>query len=126
VLLTNQDVKDIRLLLDELTKKVDNLHSLFEKIRNNEVRTLMYAQLNARQLNFLLWYDQIKSGHTNIPIYEQIIQNDEYKEAHHITKKSAKDLSELVWKKSKGRKDLLEDEFTKSLAFYGGIDETLL
>ena len=32
----------------------------------------------------------------------------------------------LVVKKSKGNKEVLEDEFTQSLAFNGGIDSSLL
>lgn len=129
VLLTNEDVKNyIDLKFDELSSKIDNLHSLFEKIRNNEVRTLMYAQLCARQLNKLLYIDQLRNGNItpSTPIYQNIMNDEQYKKAHTITKECAKELTDLVIKKSKGRKDLIEDEFTSSLSFISGIDETLL
>lgn len=129
VLLTNDDVKQyIDFKFDEVNQKIDNLHSLFEKIRNNEVRTLMYAQLACRLLNALLYIDQLRNASvsSSTPIYENIKNDEYYKKAHTIVKNCAKDLCDLVVKKSKGRKDLLEDEFTNSLAFISGIDETLL
>ena len=129
VLLTNEDVKSyIDSKFDELVLKIDNLHSLFEKIRNNEVRTLLYAQLSCRLLNSLLYIDQLRNAKisTSSELYEQIMNDEKFKKAHKIVKECAEDLCNLVVKKSKGRKDLLEDEFTNSLAFISGIDETLL
>lgn len=112
----------------EVHDKLDNLLSLFEKIRNNEVRTLMYSQLCSRQLNEFFYIDWIRNQSlvSCKPLYEQIANNPKYKKAHPITKSCAEDLKDLVVKKSKGRKDLIEDEFTKSLAFIGGVDNTLL
>ena len=125
---TLDNLKDINQKLDELNHKIDNLHSLFEKIRNNEVRTLLYAQLCSRQLNSLFYIDQIRNGDSTRfqNIYEQILHDTRFRRAHVMTKNNARDLTNLVVKKSKGRKDLLEDEFTNSLAFISGIDGTLL
>lgn len=88
----------------------------------------MYAQLCARQLNKLLYIDQLRNGNItpSTPIYQNIMNDEQYKKAHTITKECAKELTDLVIKKSKGRKDLIEDEFTSSLSFISGIDETLL
>lgn len=125
----HEDVKNyIDTRFDELEKKIDNIHSLLEKIRNNEVRTLMYSQLNARLLNYYMYIDQIKSSSymSSVPVYEQVATDEKFKKAHYMTKVVAEDLKDLVVKKSKGRKDLLEDKFTNSLAFISGIDETLL
>ena len=112
----------------ELNLKLDNLLSLCEKLRNNEIRTLMYSQLSARQLNAFFYIDYLRnqSKVNSIPYYETVENNPKFKKAHPITKGCAKDLTDLVIKKSKGRKDLIEDDFTKSLAFISGIDETLL
>ena len=125
----NEEVKDyIDSKFHELNLKLDNLLSLCEKLRNNEVRTLMYSQLSARQLNAFFYIDYLRNqSKTNpIPYYETVKNNPKYKKAHPITKGCAEDLTDLVIKKSKGRKDLIEDDFTKSLAFISGIDETLL
>lgn len=113
---------------NEVNDKLNNLLSLFEKIRNNEVRTLMYSQLCSRQLNEFFYVDWIRNQSlvSCKPLYEKIANNPEYKKAHPITKSCAEDLKDLVVKKSKGRKDLIEDDFTKSLAFIGGVDNTLL
>ena len=125
----NNEIKlYIDLKFNELNTKMDNLLSLLERIRNNDIRTLMYSQLTARQLNEFFYIDYLRnqSEVNAFPYYEEVLNNPKFKRAHPITRDCAKDLSDLVIKKSKGRKDLLEDAFTNSLAFYGGIDETLL
>ena len=88
----------------------------------------MYSQLCARQLNQFFYVDLIRNQSLSgtMPFYEKVMTNPKYKEAHPITKSCAEDLKNLVVKKSKGRKDLIEDEFTNSLAFIGGINDTLL
>lgn len=125
----NDEIKNyIDSKFDEVNEKLDNLLSLFERIRNNEIRTLMYSQLCSRQLNEFFFVDWIRNQTITPckPIYEKVQTDPKFKEAHPITKMCAEDLKDLVVKKSKGRKDLIEDEFTKSLAFIGGIDDTLL
>ena len=94
----------------------------------NEIRNLAYTQLTARQLNAFFYVDWIRNQSMTLskPYYEQVSTNKKYMRAHPITSKCAEDLTDLVIKKSKGRKDLIEDEFTKSLSFIAGIDETLL
>ena len=129
VLRLNDEVKNyIDSKFNEVNEKLDNLLSLFEKIRSNEVRTLLYSQLCSRQLNSFFYVDWLRNQSiVNCkPFYEKINDNSSYKKAHPITKMCAEDLTDLVIKKSKGRKDLLEDEFTKSLSFISGIDESLL
>lgn len=113
---------------NEVNQKIDNLLSLFEKIRNNEIRTLMYSQLTARQLNYFFYVDQIRNqdSSNSFPYYEKVANTDKCRKAHALTEICAQDLKDLVVKKSKGRKDLIEDDFTNSLAFIGGIDDTLL
>lgn len=113
---------------NEVNEKLDNLLSLFERIRNNEIRTLAYTQLTARQLNKFFFIDWIRNQSITSckPIYEQVQNNPQFDVAHPITKMCAEDIKDLIVKKSKGRKDLIEDDFTKSLAFIGGIDDTLL
>lgn len=113
---------------NEVNQKIDNLLSLFEKIRNNEIRTLMYSQLTARQLNYFFYVDQIRNQDSarSFPYYEKVANTDKCRRAHALTEICAQDLKDLVVKKSKGRKDLIEDDFTNSLAFIGGIDDTLL
>ena len=125
----NDEIKDyIDSKFDKVNAKLDNLLTLFEKLRSNGIRTLMYAQLCSRQLNEFFYVDWIRnqSYASCKPIYETVQNNPEFKKAHPITKSCATDLNDLVVKKSKGRKDLIEDEFTNSLAFISGIDETLL
>lgn len=125
----NDEVKEyIDSKFNEVNNKLDNLLSLFEKMRNNEVRTLMYSQLCSRQLNEFFYVDWIRNQSLTSckPLYEKVASDSKFKQAHPITKSCAEDLKDLVIKKSKGRKDLVEDEFTKSLAFIGGIDDTLL
>lgn len=129
MLYLNDEIKDyIDSKFSEVNQKLDNLLSLFERIRNNEIRTLMYSQLCARQLNEFFFVDWLRNQSLTgcKPFYEQVKNNPQFKEAHPITKMCAEDLKNLVVKKSKGRKDLIEDDFTKSLAFIGGIDDTLL
>ena len=118
----------IDLKFNELNTKMDNLLSLLERMRSNNIRTLMYSQLAVRQLNqfFYVDYTRNQSQVNCIPFYEMVQNNPDYKKAHPITKACASDLTDLIIKKSKGRKDLLEDDFTKSLSFISGIDETLL
>ena len=125
----NDEIKNyIDSKFNEVNQKLDNLLSLFEKIRNNNVRNLMYSQLCARQLNSFFYVDWIRNQGVQgcMPYYEKVNDDPRYKEAHPITKMCAEDLKDLIIKKSKGRKDLLEDEFTKSLAFISGMDEILL
>ena len=125
----NDEIKNyIDSKFDEVNNKLDNLLSLFEKLRNNGVRNLMFSQLCSRQLNEFFFVDWIRNqAYTPCkPYYEKIKDDPKFKVAHPITKMCAEDLTKLVIKKSKGRKDLIEDEFTRSLSFISGIDETLL
>ena len=125
----NEEIKEyIDSKFNELNTKIDNLLSLMERMRSNDIRTLMYSQLTARQLNAFFYVDWIRNQSITLsmPYYEQVSTNKKYMRAHPITSKCAEDLTDLVIKKSKGRKELIEDEFTKSLSFIAGIDETLL
>ena len=125
----NDEIKSyIDLKFNEVNQKLDNILTLFEKIRSNEVRSIMYSELTARQLNYFFYVDWIRNQSVQgcMPYYERVGNDSKFKEAHPLTKKCAEDLKDLVIKKSKGRKDLIEDEFTKSLAFIGRIDESLL
>ena len=89
-----------------------------------------FVKLNSRSANAKV---EINGMDNKVKIGDRIIRqsssnnnNSSYKKAHPITKMCAEDLTDLVIKKSKGRKDLIEDEFTKSLSFISGIDESLL
>jgi len=125
----NEEIKNyIDSKFDEVNAKLDNQLVLLEKIRSNLIRALLYGQLTARQLNSFFFLDWMRNQSTTPckPYYETMENNPKFKQAHPLTKTLAEDLTNLVVKKSKGNKEVLEDEFTQSLAFNGGIDSSLL
>ena len=80
----NEEIKEyIDSKFNELNTKIDNLLSLMERMRSNDIRTLMYSQLTARQLNAFFYVDWIRNQSMTLstPYYEEVSNNKKYMRA---------------------------------------------